>query len=173
MHSNGYHIDLTEAPPGHEVPPLLAVFADWLARQEHGSVEWFDALAIEKIPSTWDEANAQRLQRAGFAFLSLPDGSLLALLDTGIPDAPQAVVLLGSEGETDTVAGSLEEFLLLWSKGETGITDLDDEDGAAGRTALKRWLKSQKVTAPDAPDFDFQAWLDGAESGVRVGWDEA
>ncbi len=64
----------------------------------------------------------------------MPDGSLLVLLNTGAKNPP-AVVLLGSEGATDTVATSLEEFLLLLGNGETGLDDLDKED-ATGRAKL-------------------------------------
>lgn len=163
-----YRVDLGSLPTGHSGPPLLQAFADWLATQEHGSIGWFDALAIEEIPASWDEKNAERLKKAGFAFLALPDGSLLALLDTGVKGAPHAVVLLGSEGEARTVAGSLEELLVLLSKGETGIHDLDDEEASSGRDAMKAWLKKTKVKAPKARDFDFQAWLDGTESAAAA-----
>ncbi len=163
-----YAIDLEDTPRGHVVPPLLRAFAEWLATLEHGSLGWFDALATEEIPGSWDETNASRLQRAGFAFLSLPEGSLLTLLETGVDGAPPAVVLLGSEGEARAVAGSLEEFLLLWSKGETDIDELDDETAASGRAAMKAWLEARSVKAPTAPDFDFQAWLDGAAGGVAA-----
>jgi hypothetical protein len=161
-----YRIDLRSVPSRHTVPPLLAAFADWLASQEHGSVGWFDALVAEEIPKPWDDRNTARLQRGGFVFLSLPDGSLLALLETGAKGAPPAVVLLGSEGEARTVATSLEELLLRWSKGETEINELDDQEASSGRASMKSWLASRKVKALKAPDFDFQAWLDGAKAGV-------
>jgi hypothetical protein len=144
-----------------DVPPLLTAFGAWLATQLRGSLGYFDALKIEHVPPTWDEGAADRLEKAGFTFLNLGDGSLLALLDTGRPKAPRAVVLLDSEGEARTVATSLEEFLHLLAKGETGVGDLDDE-AATGRGALAAWLAEKKVKAPKAKDFDFQAWLDGA-----------
>lgn len=147
--------------PGHDVPPLLEAFGAWLATQTHGSLGYFDALTIEPVPPTWHEAAAERLQKAAFTFLNLGDGSLLALLDTGRPKAPRAVVLLDSEGDARTVATSLEELLQLLAKGETGVADLDDE-AATGRGALSAWLVAKKVRAPKAKDFDFQAWLDGA-----------
>ncbi|QRO02131.1 hypothetical protein JRI60_25520 [Archangium violaceum] len=155
-----YTVKLSAAPKGHEVPPLLADVGAWVARQTHGKLGWFDALAAEAIPKEWNPEKADRLRRDAFAFLHLPDGSLLALVNTGAK-APAAVALLGSEGEARTVANSLEEFLALWSQGETGIDELDDEEGASGRKALAAWLKENKVKAPKAKDFDFAAWLDG------------
>lgn len=146
---------------GRGVPPLLTAFGAWLGTQTHGSLGYFDALKLERVPPTWHEGAADRLEKAAFTFLNLADGSLLALLDTGRPKAPRAVVLLDSEGEARTVATSLEQFLHLLAKGETGVGDLDDEE-ASGRAALTAWLGEKKVKAPKAKDFDFQAWLDGA-----------
>ncbi|OJT16590.1 hypothetical protein BO221_49090 [Archangium sp. Cb G35] len=139
---------------------MLEDVGDWMRQQTHGTLGWFDALAAEAIPKEWNPEQADRLRREAFSFLSLPDGSLLALVNTGAK-APHAVALLGSEGEARTVANSLEEFLLLWSKGETEIDELDDEEGASGRKVLASWLKAKKVKAPKAKDFDFAAWLDG------------
>ncbi|MFP2926422.1 hypothetical protein ACLESO_14620 [Pyxidicoccus sp. 3LG] len=155
-----YTVKLSKAPKGHEVPPLLQDVGAWVGKQNHGTLGWFDALAAEAIPKEWNPEKADRLRRDAFAFLHLPDGSLLALVNPGAK-APLAVALVGSEGEARTVANSLEEFLSLWSRGETEIDDLDDDDGASGREALASWLKEKKVKAPKAKDFDFSAWLDG------------
>jgi hypothetical protein len=152
-----YAIDLG-APPGHCIPPLLARFGAWLARQPYGALGWF-RLEARSIPREWNPAAADRLQRDGFSFMHLPDGSLLALLRTGA-GGPPAVVLLGSEGDTATVASSLEEFLVLLGKGETGVDELDEED-AKGRDRLRAWLSRNKVTVPRAKSFDFDAYLDG------------
>lgn len=154
-----YHIDLSKVPAGHTCPPLLASFADWLATQSHASVGYFDALLAEEITHHWDEDNAERLQKAAWSFLHLPDGSLVALLDTGVSGSPPAVVLLESEGEARTIAASLEGFLHKLADADTGVSDLDDSDASTGRPALKDWLKEKKVTTPSAPDFDFAAWL--------------
>ncbi|MCC7054726.1 MAG: hypothetical protein IT355_15750 [Gemmatimonadaceae bacterium] len=150
-----YTVALAEAPPGHTIPPLLTMLGDWVRTQSVGSLMGVSSMIAEEIPAPWDEANAARLQRAGFAFLQLPDGSLLAWLE-------QAVVLLGSEGDRRTVANSLEDFLHTWAQGETGIWELDDDDGVRGRRALARWLKDHAITVPPAREFDFAAWLDGA-----------
>lgn len=140
---------------------LLTAVTAFAQKQEHGALGYFDAIGPGPIPAQWDPENAERLSKHGVAFLHLPDGSLLATLDTGAPKAPKAVVLLGSEGDMRTVATSLEEFLVLWSKGETDINELDDEE-AFGRRDLVKWLKARKVKVPKAPPFDFAAWLDGS-----------
>jgi len=140
------------------VPALLASFGAWLDKPENslGDVEYRIEAPYWGIP----EIDA-RLARDAFAFLHLGEGTALALLKTG-PDTPAAVVMLGSEGDTETVAGSVEEFLLALAEGETGISDLDElDEESPGRRKLKAWLKKNKVTAPPAPPFDFNAWLDG------------
>lgn len=68
----------------------------------------------------------------------MPDGSLVLLVDTG-KGSPAAVGLLGSEGETDSVATSLEEFLILLSNAETGISDLDEIQIKQARELTARW----------------------------------
>lgn len=142
----------------HEIPPLLTALGELVGQKHYGRLGAFDGLVTEAIPRTWDEANADRLSAAGFVFLSLPEGSLLALLETGA--APPAIVLLGSEGELRTVADSLEELLFLWAEGDTRIAELDDAP-AEGRAELAAWLRAQKVKKPKTAPFDVQAWLDG------------
>lgn len=142
---------------GHTFPTLLGDFAEWLKTKPHGSVGYFD-FVTEKIPKEWSPKDAKRLQTAAFSFLLLPDGSLVALL-THDAKAPPAVVLLGSEGESSSLAPTLEAFLFDLAKGETGVMELDEE--AAGRKALADFLKKKKVKAPKAKAFDFDAWLSG------------
>lgn len=153
-----YRVRLGKPPKGHVVPELLVEVGAWIGTQPHGSLGWFDALVAESIPKEWSERHATRLRKAGFAFLQLPDGSLLALLDV---DGAKPVVLLDSEGEARTVAESLEELLVLWAKAETGIDELDDDEASA-RPALAKWLRAHKIKAPKPKRrFDFQAWLEG------------
>jgi hypothetical protein len=161
-----YHVDLKPVAD-HAIPPLLEQFGAWLSGQEDGSVGSFE-LHAEAVPVEWDPERIPRIQRDAFSFLELPDGSLLLLVNTG-KGSPQAVGLLGSEGETDSVASSLEEFLILLSNAETGISDLDEED-APGRKKLKAWLTKNKIKPPKAPPFDFNTFLDGtAKSPAPAG----
>jgi predicted DNA-binding WGR domain protein len=163
---DNYMVKISSVPKGHTVPALLKDVGAWLKEQPRGSLGWFDGFKTEAISKHWDPANAPRLQKSGFVFLTLGEGSMLCLLTTG-EKSPPAVVLLGSEGDRGTVADSLEELLLLWSKGETEVVDLDedDDDVPSKRAALAQWLKQKKVSAPKTPSFDFQAWLDGHGMG--------
>jgi hypothetical protein len=155
---SNYNVQLGSAPPGHEVPALLQELGAFVASQPHGSLGWFDGMEAEEVPTQWSEENADRLRRSAFAFLQLPDGSLIALMraETGAP-----IVLLGSEGEARTVGESLEDFIVKWSKGRTEIDDLDDPE-ASSRKELAAWVKKKAIKAPRAAKrFDFQGWLDG------------
>lgn len=166
-----YTVKLSSAPKGHEIPSLLRDVGAFVGKQKHGTLGWFDAFAAEAIPKEWNEEKAAKLRASGFAFMHLPEGSLVALLKGG-DEAPPAVALLGSEGEARTVANSLEEFLALWSKGQTDIGELDDEDGRAGRKALSAWLKDKKVKPPKVKkDFDFESWLhaDSTQKAAKPG----
>jgi len=149
-----------ELPTGHTPTPLFEDLCKFVGSQPHGSLGWFDTFGPEPVPKEWNPEAADRLNTSGFAFLGLADGSLLALLDTGVKGAPHAVVMLGSEGEHPTLANSLEEFLKLWAKGETGVADLDDEE-CDGHAALATWIKSRGLKVPRAAEFDFGAWLEG------------
>ena len=150
---------------GHTIPKLLADVGAFVAKQPHGALGWFDAMHAEAIPKEWSDEHAARLRKAGFAFLQLPDGSLVALLSIG---KTTPVVLLGSEGEASTLADSLEAFVIAWAKGETGVSDLDDDEAASGRKALAAFVKKTKIKAPKAAAFDFQAWLDSGDGEAKA-----
>jgi hypothetical protein len=158
-----YEIRQEAATP--TVPPLFTDLMTFIGAQPHGSLGWFDTFGPGEIPPQWEPAAAERLNTHGFSFLELADGSMVALLHTGVTGAPPAVVFLGSEGEHHTIANSLEEFLVLWSKGETAVHDLDDEE-IEGRAALAAWIKGRKIKIPKAADFDFGAWLAGETTSV-------
>lgn len=150
-------VELDPAVAGHAIPERLAALGAFVRTREHGDLGWFDAMLAAPIPSGWSEAHADRLRAAGFAFLQLPDGSLLALLS--LP-ACAPVVLLDADGEARTIAESVGGFAHAWARGETGIPELDDSRQPA-REALAAWLAAQGMDDPDAAGFDVQAWLDG------------
>ena len=140
------------------VPPLLLAFAKWIKKVPHGTLGYFDVLASEPFNDPHLSDDAIELLRAKLGiFLHLPDGSNLALWNYGgkIP----AVVLLGSEGELDNIAPSLESFLIKLSKGKTDISDLDDEEASASRADLAQWLTQQKVKVKSAKVPDFREWF--------------
>lgn len=146
---------------GHSIPPLLKNFGEWLALQEYGAVGWF-SLRTEIVPVEWDADRIPQIEQNAFSFARLPDGSALCLVNRGA-EMPSGVGLLGSEGETDSVAASFEEFLLLLSEGNTGVGDLDCNDASA-RDALSKWLAKNHITLPGTASsaFDFDRFLDGS-----------
>jgi hypothetical protein len=169
------HVDLPSLhehfPTGIPVPPLLQAFGEWLKTVPHGGLGFFDALAGERFEyyvSDDDATDVQRPQLAQFLFLG--EGSRVALWNHGglVP----AVVLIGSEGDLENLAPSLEAFLFAWTIGETGVGDLDfaddlDEEHAdapvpmASRPDLAAWLKERGVVAPDVPEPpSFQDWFE-------------
>ncbi|MFY2562183.1 hypothetical protein ACN469_31600 [Corallococcus terminator] len=151
-----YTVRLDTAPAGHSLPPLLVDFGKWLGTQTYGSLGDFELIATA-VPQEWNPKVAERLQRDAFCFLNLPDGSLLALLRFDA-EAPWAVVLLGSEGESRTISSSLEGLLHAIAEGNTDISDIDDDGD--GREALSDWLDDARVDVPDVADaLDFNVYL--------------
>ena len=153
-----YHVDLISPPAGHHVPRLLHEFGRWLAGQEHGNVGWFDGLVAESLED-WPMDDIARIAAGALAIVAIGDGSRVVLVSTGA-DTPPAVGYLDSEGDSHTLANSLEEFIILWSRGETTVGDLDDEEAKKGRKALAQWVAARGLSAPARPNFDFNAWLD-------------
>ena len=147
-------------PAAIEVPPLLEAFASFLAERPHGCLGYFDGLGSEPLPEALvdDVAALARLQSALAIFLKLADGSFVALWRYA-PEAPPAVVLLGSEGEQTNLAPTLEAFLLAWTKGKTKLADLDEE--ATQRGALATWLTERGVLPAKAKSTvpRFSTWI--------------
>ncbi|NTX16331.1 SMI1/KNR4 family protein [Myxococcus sp. CA056] len=130
-------------PKGLTVPPLLARFARWVATQKYGNFGSFELMTSE-VPGELSDA---------WCFLSLPEGSLLALVSTV---TPRPVVLFDSESDVlKVVAPSLEAFLLALGAGKTRLDDLDEGDE---REALREWLAKEKVKAPKPAKFNVKAY---------------
>lgn len=137
----------TGFPKGMPVPGRLLAFGSWLREVAPNSLGDFDALESEPLDVTYtnNQAATNALRRSLGIFLTLPDGSRLALWNhtASLP----SVVLMGSEGELVNVAGDFDEFLLAWSLGRTGIDELDKDDDAtrSARPTLAKWLDEQGV----------------------------
>ena len=154
-------------PKEMPVPPLLLSFSEWVKNIPRGTLGYFDAIASEPmpeafLPNTLDKNTIETICSKLGIFLYLGDGSMVALWN--YDGQTQAVVLIGSEGELDNAAPSLESFLIALSKGKTGIDDLDDEEASASRSLLTQWLVEQKVKAVSAKVPDFQEWFASFES---------
>lgn len=166
----GIHVSLASFKKGFPsdmaVPQRLVDFAAWVKKVPRGALGWFDAIASEPLDVTYtdNEDATKALRKSLGIFLSLPDGSRLALWNHGGVKSPPAVVLLGSEGELRTVAPDLDTFLLAWAKGKSGVDDLDDDDDdgeiASMRPALAKWLADAGAKASKAKAPAFKAWFD-------------
>jgi hypothetical protein len=171
-----YHVDVasfaTGFPPGMSVPPVLPALGRWLAERPYGSVGYFNTFASEPSDvyvTPLEDASLAVRERVGI-FLTLPEGSQLALWDHG-GQAP-AVVNIDSEGEYRTLADSLEAFLLGWGDRHCGVWELDrddedddeddEEDREPSRHAdLAAWLRTQGLVVPDVPPApDFGDWIE-------------
>ena len=159
---------LSYLPPGAKAPETLEPFASWLAGQERGAVGYTDAFAGEPVPRELlpKGVDAAVVHARLAVFLALPDGSRVALWYHGA-DEP-AVVLLGSEGELETVAVTFRAFLDLLARGETGVGDLDDEEASEGRGALLTWLERFPWSIRDEGRRPaFARWLATGEVGYE------
>jgi hypothetical protein len=148
-------------PKGMTVPPLLKPLGAFLAKLEHGSLGYFEAMAGGKYrdDALSKEANKKIADATGI-FMSFGEGSELALWNHG--EGPPAVVLIDSEGQHRTVAPSFEAFLDAWSKRKSG-TELDgkylDDAPEQQHEKLRAWLRAKKVTATKAKAPDFAKWV--------------
>jgi hypothetical protein len=147
----------------HAVPALLDRFAAWFDRLPFRALG-VEGLDFEEIDEQWDPELTPVLRRAGFVWFTLGEGSMIVVLQV---DAATPVVLLDSEGGAEMLAPSLEEFLIRWSKGKTGIQELDgseDLDGITpeGKQAFRAWVEAQGVKAKKATAFDFDHYLEGS-----------
>jgi hypothetical protein len=136
-------------PAAIPVPPLLRAFVGFVAEQDNGALGWFDALEGEPLDEHMlGDDEATRIARLALGlFLSLPDGSRLALWKHDEHGDP-AVVLIESEGRHKTLASTLENFLLAWTRGASGVDELDDDEAGTARDALADWLRDRGVVAP-------------------------
>jgi len=170
-----YHVDVdslaTHFPPDLPVPRLLTALGRWLADQPYGSVGYLNTFAgaqVHRTISPYEDAVLAMRARLG-VFLTLPEGSELALWDHGGP--VPAVVNIDSEGDYRTVAPSLEAFVAGWSQQAAGPWELnrdaDDEEDDPDELEPTRyeefavWLAGEGVVVPDVPAApDFGAWVE-------------
>jgi hypothetical protein len=107
-----YHIDLTSVlrafPPGTDAPSLLLDFAAWLKGRPWGSVGCFSLVGqFTDLAPIYDGSPL----RDDFAlFLRLPEGSVVGAW-YGDEARNPPIVVLGSEGQNEILAASLEGLL--------------------------------------------------------------
>lgn len=139
---------------------LLSDFVSFHASRPHGSLGYVE-MNVEPVPDAWVESFA-RLADDAVVFGTLPDGSLLVLARTS---EGEKVILLGSEGETDTLGESVADFLWRWSRGDTGEA-YDLNEGSVAEIAT--WLRERGIAEPSSPKvaFDANAWHEGGSVDV-------
>ena len=144
-----YQIDVASIrrafPPGTDAPPLLLDFAGWLDGRPWGSVGCFDLRG--QFSDTAPLFDSSPLRDKFALFMRLPDGSAVGTWYGAGPDSPQApIVGLGSEGEYDVLAPSLEWLIakLAAQEFESAWHDLaPNEDVECETVELAEWLTSR------------------------------
>ncbi len=167
--------DITHGfPPSVPVPPFLSRFIDWLADKPCGAVGTFEVYSTDIADLLPD---GQELKNEFAPFLSMPDGSLVALWlrnDRNSETAP--VVFLDSEGQGFTLAQNLEVFVGRLATG--AFTDDDHEEdflpytedpdgGGSGIPNLQKhlcdWFSKSEVKIEN---------LDALNAGIDDGFDD-
>lgn len=159
-----YKVDLDSFkgsfPEDMPIPKLLLSFGEWLKKIPYQTLGYFEGLESEVLGELYvgnDFATEEIRSKLG-QFLNLGDGNWVALWNHGgkIP----AVVFLGSEGELENIAPSLEAFLVLLSRGETNCLGLDDDEVDSSRSRLKKWLEENEIKTIDQKVPVFKKWID-------------
>ncbi len=150
-------------PEGWDVPPLLLEFADRLEGIGAGTIGYFD-LQSERFNDYWIENGADLHPYFAF-FLCDPTGGQVGFwLYDGLATVSPPIVLVGSQGELQILADTLEQFFARLAKGETGVPDLDDrEDRDRESTELFQWLESRGGQSPGPQSVahpDLAEWLE-------------
>src|SRR4051812_16401689 len=154
--------------PGTEPPPLLLDFAAWLHGRPWGSVGCFDLAG--KFSDAAPIVDGSPLRRAFALFMSLPEGSAVgAWLGADSDPLQSPIVVLGSEGQNEVLAPSLEGFLarIALRRFEDRWSDFEPHEDAEDATdELTAWLgKRLKKSLSDLAQMpsglpDFGRWIE-------------
>src|SRR5258708_26649067 len=169
-----YRIDIDSIrrsfPPGIEAPPLLLDFAAWLQGRAWGSVGCFSLVGDFTDSAPIVDGSPLRDQFALFA--RLPEGSVVGCwYGAGGRASKAPIVLLGSEGQHEIIATSLEGLLakIAFQRFEqdeewTDFTPHEDADDATDE--LAEWLVNrldgkdlEGLAARPAGLPDFGRWM--------------
>jgi hypothetical protein len=147
MAEQPYHVDLDSVrrafPPATEAPALLVDFASWLAGRPWGSVGCFDLAG--RFSDQAPIVDGSPLRGDFALFMRLPEGSVVgAWYRSGAGPADAPIVLLGSEGEHEILAASLESLLAKIALRKFEETDFAPHEGAEDATdELASWLRQR------------------------------
>jgi hypothetical protein len=171
-----YRIDLDSilraVPPGMDAPKLLHDFADWLEGRAWGSVGCFSL--VGQFSDRAPIFDGSPLRRDFSLFLRLPEGSVVgAWYGGGVDVVKPPIVVIGSEGQHEILAASLEGLLAKiatgWFEENEQWTDFapyeDLEENALDE--LADWLRTrlgvtdlETLTAAPSGLPDFARWTE-------------
>ena len=171
LSAHPYHIDLDSIrrafPPGTEPPALLIDFAAWLSGRPWGSAGCFDL--VGRFSDSAPISDGSLLRNDFALFLRLPEGSVVGTWYGAGPDPAHApIVVLGSEGQNEILAASLEGLLAKIALGHFEGGDLaphEDAQDATGELAdwlIRRLGTRHLKTLTEAPTglVDFGRWAE-------------
>jgi hypothetical protein len=175
MSDTPYHIDIDSMrrafPPGTEAPPLLLDFAAWLEGRPWGSVGCYHL--VGEFSDLAPIVDGSPLRDRFALFMRLPEGSVVGFwlgADRDLAKAP--IVVLGSEGQNEIIATSLEGLLakiaLQRFEEEGAWTDFTPHEEAEDATdELAAWLRKRlgvrnlfALTKAPSGLPDFTRWVE-------------
>ncbi len=140
-------------PLGHDLPQLIADVAELLKPEEHGSFGYFE-MRGERFDDYGVEYGGDLCEQFGF-FLILPEGSKIGLwFHDGAVRGAEPVVVIGSEGDLQSLAPNLKSFLQDWADGK-GYQDLalqGEDDTVEVRAIWQRIAGKMRAVIDAAPD---------------------
>lgn len=163
---------MKDVPAGYPLPPRLEAFAKWLAKAPDGGLCEMEVEIRGFLHSIANDDLVDAELRKHFVFfLNVNDivngeNTRFALWNHGGADSP-AVVTHDSKDRLKTLAPDLDSFLLAWTRGKTGNTDLDRKGDPGTRAELAAWLAKQGAKPSDAAAPDIAKWLDKVKADAR------
>jgi hypothetical protein len=169
-----YRIDIDSIrrafPPGIEAPPLLLDFAGWLDGRPWGSVGCFSLVGDFSDSAPIVDGSPLRDQFALFA--RLPEGSVVGCwYGIGGRAANAPIVVLGSEGQHEIIAATLEGLLAKiavqrFERDEEWTDFTPHEDAEDATDELADWLTERLggkelefLAGPPTGLPDFGRWM--------------
>ena len=168
-------------PLDRDPPEILKKFCLWVIANEWGSVGCFElgGCFIDDAPVR--DASILRNQFA--FFMVLPEGSVVGLwYPTNLNLLPPPVIVIGSEGQTEVIANSLESFLAQIASNffndQSAWSDFGVHEDVDSKTdLLSDWLKTelqiknlQSVIQSPSTTLNFKAYFENWLAQREIFW---